>query len=230
MYEWHISFPDNVCLGNYVGSTNLYSVEENHNTNRNILNEHFHFSLQKWLYDNYMVLNPGKYCYLSFGSNPDKNSLILDLIVLGVLIDNKLTLYNHLKNLWKKIAQKLNALTRIATHLNLIRLIHNSFFKGQLSYCPLIWTFCSSRSNHLINKFQERALRRAYNDFNSCFSELREMENESITYIKRFSNKWLPLLFKKNPIILASKHRSTIKYCINTIAFKGPTQIVKINK
>ena len=132
-----------------------------------------------------MVLNPGKYCYLSFGSNLDKNNLILDLIVLGVTIDNKLTLYYHLKNLCKKIAQKLNALTRIATHLNQIRLIHNSFFKGQLSYSPLIWTFRSSRSNHLINKFQERALRRAYKDFNSCFSELREMENESITYIKR---------------------------------------------
>ena len=131
-------FPDNVCLGNYVDGTNLYSVEENQNTNRNILSEHFQFSLQKWLYDNYMVLNPGKYCDLSFGPNLDKNNLILDLIVLRVTIDNKLTLYNHLKNLCKKIAQKLNALTRIATHLNLIRLIHNSFFKGQLSYCPLI--------------------------------------------------------------------------------------------
>ena len=80
------------------------------------------------------------------------------------------------------------------------------------------------------------------------------MENESITYIKRlkfFSLKYInlflndfspqtmnevfqtndcPYYLKKNPIILASKHRSTIKYCINTIAFKSPTQIVKINK
>ena len=30
--------------------------------------------------------------------------------------------------------------------------LYNSFFKGQLSYCPLIWTFCSSLSNNLINK------------------------------------------------------------------------------
>ena len=49
-------FPDNVCLSNYHDT----------NTNRNILNKNF-LSVQKWLYDNYMVLNPGKCCYMSFG-------------------------------------------------------------------------------------------------------------------------------------------------------------------
>ena len=114
-----------------------------------------------------MVLNPGKCCYMSFGSNPDKSDLILEdstkipsaeeYAILGVTIDNRLTFNNHLKNLCKKIANKLNALTRIAPYLdhNQLRLIYNSFFKGQLSYCPLIWTFCSRRSNHLINKLQE---------------------------------------------------------------------------
>ena len=96
--------------------------------------------------------------------------------MLGVTIDNRLTFYNHLKNPCKKIGNKLNALTRIAPYLNhnQIRLTYNSFFKGQLSYCPLNWTFCSRRSNHLFNKLQERALRIAYNDFNSSFSELLE--------------------------------------------------------
>ena len=97
-----------------------------------------------------------------------------------------LTFYNHLKNPCKTIANKLNALTRIAPYLNhsQIRLIYNSFFKGQLSYFPLIWTFCSRRSNHLINKLQERALRVAYNDFNSSFSELLEMANKSTIHIR----------------------------------------------
>ena len=97
-----------------------------------------------------MVLNPGKCCYMSFGSNPDKSDLILEdstkipsaeeYVILGVTIDNRLTFYNHLKSLCKKIANKLNALTRIAPYLNhnQIGLVYNSFFKGQLSYCSLI--------------------------------------------------------------------------------------------
>ena len=145
-------FPDNVFLSNFADDTTLYSIGENHNTNRNILNKKF-LSLQKWFYDNYMVLNPSKCCYMSFGSNPDKSDLILEdstkipsaeeCVILGVTIDNRLTFYNDLKNLCKKIASKLNALTRIAPYLNQnqIRLIYNSFFKGQFSYCPLFGHF-----------------------------------------------------------------------------------------
>ena len=117
-----------------------------------------------------MVLNPDKCCYMSFGSNPDKSDLLLvdstkipsteEYVIFGVTIDNRLTFYYHLKNLCKKIANKLNPLPRIATYLNhnQKRLISNSFFKGQLSYCPRIWTFCFRRSNHLINKLQQREL------------------------------------------------------------------------
>ena len=120
---------------------------------------------------------------MSFGSNFDKSDLILkgntkilsaeEYVILRVTIDNRLTFYNRLKNLRKKIAKKLNTLSRIAPYLNhnQIRLIYNSFFKGQLSCFHVIWTFCSRRSNHFINILQERALRIAYNDFNLSFSE-----------------------------------------------------------
>ena len=70
-------FPDNGCLTNYADDTTLYSTGENHNTKRNILNKTF-ISLQNWFYDNYMVLNPGKCYSMSFGSNPDKNDLIIE--------------------------------------------------------------------------------------------------------------------------------------------------------
>ena len=89
-------FPDNGCLSNYADDTTLYSIGENHNTNKNILIKSF-LSLQKWFYDNYIVLNQGKCCYMSFGSNPDKSDLILEdstkipsaeeYAILGVTID-----------------------------------------------------------------------------------------------------------------------------------------------
>ena len=156
MFNIHINdiflFPDNACLSNYVDDTTLYSIGEYHNINRNILNKIF-LSLQKWFYENYMVLNLGKYCYMSFGSNPDKSDLILkdgtkipsaeEYVVLGVTIDNKLTFYNHLKNLCKKIANKLNALTRIAPYLNhnQTRLIYNSFLRDSLAIALLFRHF-----------------------------------------------------------------------------------------
>ena len=89
--------------------TTLYSIGENCNTNRNILQK---YSLHKWFYDSYMVLNLGKCCYMSFGSNLDKSDFILkdstkilsakEYVVLGNTIDNRLTFYNHLKNLFEK--------------------------------------------------------------------------------------------------------------------------------
>ena len=57
-------------------------------------------------------------------------------------------------------------------------------FTGQFSFCPLIWTFCSRQSNHLINKLQKRALRVTYNDSDSSFSELLEICYESTIHIK----------------------------------------------
>ena len=54
-----------------------------------------------------MVLNPGKCCYKSFGTNSDKSDLFLEdstkipsaeeNVALGITIDNRLTFYNHLK-------------------------------------------------------------------------------------------------------------------------------------
>ena len=158
-----------------------------------------------------MVLNPGKCCFMSLGSNSDNSDLILEdstkipsseeYIALGITIDNNLTFYSHLKQLCKKVANKLNALTRAAPYLdyNQTKFIYNSFFKGQLSYCPLIWTFFSRRSNRLINQLQERALRIIHKDYNSSFSELLEMTNETTSV----SDQQVSIQFKKskNPCI-----------------------------
>ena len=133
---------------------------------------------------------------MTFGLNITENEFVLEnetidpsaeeYVVLGKTIDSSLIFHSHLRQLCKKVANKLNALTRIAPYLsyNQRRLIYNSFFPGQLSYCPLIWSFCSRQSNHLINKRQEWALRVTYNDCNSSFSELLEMSNESTIHIK----------------------------------------------
>ena len=96
-----------------------------------------------------MVLNPGKCYHMTLGLNTTKNEYVLEdgtivpsaeeHVVLGMTVDSRLTFYLHLNEL-KKVANKLNTLTRIAPYLsyNQGRLINSSFFTGQISYYPLI--------------------------------------------------------------------------------------------
>ena len=69
-----------------------------------------------------------------------KISLTLEHEVLGITIDTNLNFYSHLKQLCKEVANTLNALTRIIPFLDKkrVNLLYNPFFRGQLSYCPLI--------------------------------------------------------------------------------------------
>ena len=86
-------------LSSYVDDTTLYSIGENHNTIRIILDKK-NLSLQKWFYYICMTLNPSKRCCKSFGSHPDKSDLVLvvstkipvveEYVILGVTIDNRL--------------------------------------------------------------------------------------------------------------------------------------------
>ena len=46
-----------------------------------------------------------------------------------------------------------------------------------------MWTFCSRRSNNLINKLQEKALRVVYNDYYSSLNELLEIAIENTIHI-----------------------------------------------
>ena len=120
---------------------------------------------------------------MTFGLNTIKNEFVLEddtivssaeeQVLLGITMDSHLTFYSHLKQLCKKVPNKLNALARISPYLsyNRRRLIYSFFFTGKFCCSPLIWAFCSRKSNHLINKLQERALRVTYNDYDSSFFE-----------------------------------------------------------
>ena len=77
--------------------------------------------LNKWFHDHYMVLNPRKCYYMSFGLNTTKNEFVFedgtivpsaeDDIVL-ITVDSLLAFYSHLKQLRKKL--QINALKIIA--------------------------------------------------------------------------------------------------------------------
>ena len=93
---------------------------------------------------------------------------------MGIHFDNKLIFEPHVRSLWRKASQKLNAFARIAYFLKFDqrKLLLNAFITSQFSYAPVVWMFHNRKLNNHINRIHERGLRIAYHDYNSRFNEL----------------------------------------------------------
>ena len=118
--------------------------------------------MQKWFYENHMVLNPGKCYYFVLGNRSSSDTINGTKLasssyekLLSNLIDRDLSFDKHIKTLYRKAGQKLNALARISNYFthDQKRLLLNSIIKSQFSYCPLIWMFCSRPLNNLSIEF-----------------------------------------------------------------------------
>ena len=141
-----------------------------------------------------MILNLGKCHSVSIGKDThDKDVFYYDDItlknsneeeILEITIDRKLTFHQHTKKMCRKAGQKLSALLRLSPYLdtNKRKTIYTTMLKFQFNYCPLVWMFCPKRSNNLINKVQESALRITYHDQLTDFKSLLLNHNEITTH------------------------------------------------
>ena len=122
--------------------------------------------------------------------------------ILGIKIDNNLNFNNHINLISRKAGQKLSALLRISSNLNMKqkKLLYKSIIKSQFNYCPLVWIFCSRQSNNLINKTHEPSLRISNKDQKT--SHLRNLQ-VIITGICKIVNGVTPLIM--NPLSLSFK-------------------------
>ena len=176
-------------LSNYVDDNNLFTT----GTDIQLINQMLLLDFRTvyiWFYENFMILNPGKCHFISIGKDTHDedvfyyDSLILkssnEEVILGVTIDRKLTFRQHIKKMCRKAGQKLSALLRLSPYVNTNKrkTIYTTLVKSQLNCCPLVWMFCSRRSNNLINIVQERALRITYNDQQTDFKSLLSNHNE----------------------------------------------------
>ena len=87
----------------------------------------------------------------------------------------------------KKAGQKLNALSKVAPHMDLPKrcmLLNAFFFLSQFSYFPSVWIFHCRGTNNKINMLHERCLRIIYSDTKSTFIELSK-NNNSVSIHKR---------------------------------------------
>ena len=106
--------------------------------------------------------------------------------LLGITLDNSITMTEHIKKICKQAGNKLHALARIAHFLNedKRKFLMKTFVVSQFNYCPVIWMYCQRKSNNLINRIHERALRIAYNDYLSDFETLLQLD-DSVTIHQR---------------------------------------------
>ena len=119
------------------------------------------------------------------------NNIFADLEPVGFY--SGLTFNNHVKAICKKASQKLIAIIRMANILSEYKrkLFIKTFFESQFNYFPLIWMFCDRSANQKINKLHERALRIAYDDYNSSFEELGWTRMEPSRYTNVILERWL---------------------------------------
>ena len=82
--------------------------------------------LFEWFNNNYLKVNTGKGHILLSGNSRATatidNSYIEsedEQVLLGITIDSNLTFENHINSICKKVSQKLNALARIASYMNI---------------------------------------------------------------------------------------------------------------
>ena len=107
---------------------------------------------------------------------------VKDSKLLGISLDSNITMRDHIKSICNQAGRKVNALARISHHFDehKRKILMNAFITSQFNYCPVTWMFCQRKSNNLINRIHERALRIAFNDYVSDFECLLR-KDDSVT-------------------------------------------------
>ena len=146
-----------------------------------------------------------------------KNFLALRLIVT-LLLEN-------INELCKEGNLKLHALTRCAKFMSTEkrRLIFKAFIISQFNYCPLVRMFHTKQLNNRINSLHEKVLRVTYQDRNSSFTELLNLDKSvSIHYrnIKYLLTEIYKVKVGLSPLIMSdslSENRSYNLRCGVTV-------------
>ena len=125
----------------------------------------------------HVLLSTDKQVHVKIGTAQIENTQNEKL--LRITIDYKLSFDKHIQQICSRVSAKLKALARIAPFMNITKrkILMNTFFNAQFSYCPLTWMFHSRKLSNKINKLHERCLRIVYNNNTSTFEELLEGDN-----------------------------------------------------
>ena len=243
-------------LSNYADDNNLYAISNDKEETKRALVKDFQ-TVISWFYENSMILNSERCHYMCMGKDVKENETLQisrqqkmiyskEVEILGIKIDRKLSFHQHIKSISKKAGQKLSALLRNSPYLknDKKKVIHNTTIKSQFNYCPLVWMFCSRKSNNMINKVQERALRLTYKGNENKFQTLLNENKETSAHqrnlqffmkeIYKIKNNYAPPImhhlfqFRENTFNLrnfreiATHNKKTSNYGLETVSYRAP--------
>ena len=152
----------------------------------------------------HLLTNSPREIQINIGGMTISNSKCQKL--LGIHIENKLTFEPHVRSLWEKAGQKVNAFARLACSLKFDqrKLLLNDFITSRFSYATVVWMFHNRKLNNHINQIHERTLKIAYQDHNSKFNELYakygtfKIHDPNLKYLKLkwslLSKSWMKFL------------------------------------
>ena len=247
-----IEMESDVC--NFADDTTIYACDTSIEAVILRLESDQHRMLQ-WLNDNGMNANPSKFQITILGLE-DMSKLCLNINgllipssklvkLLGVNTDNSLKFDAHIKELCRKVNQKVHAFGRLRSFLGeqKAKLLFNSVILSNFSYCPLIWLFCSKGANNGINRTHKRGLRALHGDCESTFEELLDKKKSLTIHKKNLQRlmvdiyktinhlnpayKWEFFIKKDVPHNLRSNEVCTIpfvnsqRYGISSLSFEG---------
>ena len=159
----------------YVCGNNLKHIVSSLETDAQKLSSGFLIILWSWILTNIIFLifeDKNTEVSVQIGATLITESVEEQL--LGITLDKHLDFKSHVNSLCKKASQKLHALARISSYVDVekLRIMINAFVVSQFSYCSLAWMFHDTSIIKKINKIHERALRISCKNNCSNFEEL----------------------------------------------------------
>ena len=93
-------------------------------------------------------------------------SLVEEVELLGVTVDDKLKFESQIKKICRKVSQQTAVLKRMKKllPLKLREKLYRAFISPHFNYCAESWHFCSNRLTGKLEKLNERALHFVYQD------------------------------------------------------------------
>ena len=195
----------------------------------------------KWFEINGMQADPSKFRFMVMSNGSvDKECISLSVnesilkpeshvkVLLGVTLDDRLTLTEHISICCSKATRQLNAISRISRYLDFssCSFLLIVFVKCNFNYCPLVWHFCGKVNKEKIEKIQQRVLKIIYKNHVSSWYQKHMSPWCLIDDFMEFSLRFSNLLKEsiRNVLMICAMSNQRLIHCETIFVLYNPKE------